>query len=167
MLDEGKGNIKFNKTAKADVDSEEEKKEVVHEFKEAKKQGGNKALFFLGIVLVVGLGVLTGYFIVSRGAEGTVLLEGGKKSTKVKKTVGSADKKIFKDSAEGKLEKGGIDGEGSHKLIRPGGDSQTVYLTSSVIDLDEYAGKKVKVWGETFAAEKAGWLMDVGRLEVL
>ena len=68
---------------------------------------------------------------------------------------------------EGNLESGGINGEGTHKLIRPGGDSQTVYLTSSVLDLNQFVGKKVKVWGQTFSAKKAGWLMDVGRVEVL
>lgn len=73
----------------------------------------------------------------------------------------------FSDTADGILEKGGINGEGSHKLIRPGGESQTVYLTSSVVDLDELVGHKVTVWGETFDAQKAGWLMDVGRVKVL
>lgn len=73
----------------------------------------------------------------------------------------------FSDTAEGVIEKGGINGEGSHKLIRPGGESQTVYLTSSMIDLDGFTGHKVTVWGETFAAQKAGWLMDVGRIQVL
>ncbi|PIP52945.1 hypothetical protein COX08_03810 [Candidatus Beckwithbacteria bacterium CG23_combo_of_CG06-09_8_20_14_all_34_8] len=81
--------------------------------------------------------------------------------------VGIADEKTFKDSTEGQLEKGGIDGEGSHHLVRPGGDSQTVYITSSVIDLDQFIGRKVKVWGETMAADKAGWFMDIGKLEVL
>lgn len=73
----------------------------------------------------------------------------------------------FKDSAEGYLEKGGIDGEGSHKLIRTGGVSQTVYLTSSVTDLDKFAGMQVKVLGETYQGQKAGWLMDVGKVEVV
>jgi len=73
----------------------------------------------------------------------------------------------FSDTADGVLEKGGINGEGSHKLIRPGGESQTVYLTSSVVDLDELVGHKVTVWGETFDAQKAGWLMDVGQVKVL
>ncbi len=81
-------------------------------------------------------------------------------------TFGSKDES-FKDSAEGYLEIGGLDGEGSHKLLRPGGASQTVYLTSSVTDLSELAGTEVKVWGETFKGQKAGWLMDVGRVEVL
>ncbi len=67
----------------------------------------------------------------------------------------------------GTLEKGGIDGEGTHKLIREGGESQTAYLTSSIIDLDPLVGKKVQVWGETFKGQKAGWLMDVGRVKVL
>ena len=79
--------------------------------------------------------------------------------------VGSTNK-TFKDVAEGTLQKGGIDGEGTHKLIRPGGDSQTVYLTSSVVDLSQYEGKKVKVFGETQKALKEGWLMDVGKVEV-
>ena len=80
---------------------------------------------------------------------------------------GVKDEKTFKDSAEGYLEIGGIDGEGSHKIIRPGGISQTVYLTSSITDLDKFAEMEVKVWGETFKGQKAGWLMDVGRIEVL
>ncbi|MBU0576361.1 hypothetical protein KJ707_00855 [Patescibacteria group bacterium] len=80
---------------------------------------------------------------------------------------GVADEKTFKDSAEGYLEAGGIDGEGSHKLVRVGGVSQTVYLTSSITDLDKFIGMDVKIWGETFKGQKAGWLMDVGRIEVV
>jgi len=51
--------------------------------------------------------------------------------------------------------------------LRPGGESQTAYLTSSVLDLDEYVGKKVKVFGETFGSSQVGWLMDVGKVEVV
>lgn len=80
---------------------------------------------------------------------------------------GVQDEKTFKDSAQGYLEAGGIDGEGSHKLLRPGGISQTVYLTSSITDLDKFVGMEVKIWGETFKGQKAGWLMDVGRIEVI
>ena len=80
---------------------------------------------------------------------------------------GVKDEETFKDSAQGYLEIGGIDGEGSHKIIRKGGDSQTVYLTSSITDLDKFAGMEVKIWGETFKGQKAGWLMDVGRVEVI
>lgn len=80
---------------------------------------------------------------------------------------GSAKESDFKDSADGYMEAGGIAGEGSDKLLRPGGASQTVYLTSSVTDLSKFEGMKVKVWGETYQAQKAGWLMDVGRVEVI
>jgi hypothetical protein len=80
---------------------------------------------------------------------------------------GSQEEKDFKDSAEGYLQVGGLDGEGSHKLLREGGQSQTVYLTSSSTDLDKFDGMKVKVWGETFKGQKAGWLMDVGRVKIV
>lgn len=71
------------------------------------------------------------------------------------------------DQAEGVLQVGGINGEGSHRILRPGGADQTVYLTSSVVDLNLLEGHKVRVWGDTFAAQTAGWLMDVVSLEVL
>jgi len=80
---------------------------------------------------------------------------------------GVQDEKTYKDSADGYLEIGGIDGEGSHKLLRAGGVSQTVYLTSSVTDLSKFDGMEVKVWGETFKGQNAGWLMDVGRVQVV
>jgi len=118
------------------------------------------------IVLFV-LGVGTGYLLAGRpalfrsssSAKQTVVTSG--------KIVGSTDTKTFKDSAEGTLEKGGLGGEGSHKLIRAGGPSQTAYLVSSVVDLDQYVGKKVRVWGQTMAAETVPWLMDVGKIEIL
>lgn len=82
-------------------------------------------------------------------------------------TFGVEDAQTFSDQAQGYLEKGGINGEGSHKLLRAGGVSQTVYLTSSITDLDKFAEMEVKIWGETFKGQKAGWLMDVGRVEVV
>lgn len=118
-------------------------------------------------VILISLGIGTGYLLAGKtGSQpaGTSTAGGLIVSDKV---VGSQDNKTFKDSATGKLEKGGLDGEGTHKLIRDGGPSQTVYLMSSVVNLDEFAGQNVKVWGETFAAEKAGWLMDVGKVEKL
>lgn len=90
-----------------------------------------------------------------------------KTTNQVKKMAGIADKKTFKDQAEGILREGGINGEGNFHLERPGGESQNVYLTSSTVDLSLYLGKKVRVWGETFKGEKAGWLMDVGFVELL
>lgn len=95
---------------------------------------------------------------IERVAEGTVA---------VGDVFGVNDTDTFSYSAQGYLEAGGLDGEGSHSLLRPGGESQTVYLTSSVTDLDPLVGMEVKVYGETFKGQKAGWLMDVGRVEVL
>jgi hypothetical protein len=122
---------------------------------------------FIGVyVVLILLGVGTGYMLSTRRVSAGVA---GQKVTTVKtdKVAGSTDATTFKDSAEGVIEKGGSDGEGSHKLIRDGGPSQTAYLISSVVDLDEYAGKKVRVWGQTMTAKKVSWLMDVGKIERL
>lgn len=80
---------------------------------------------------------------------------------------GIKDERTFKDVAEGYLAEGDPALEGSHRLLRPGGETQTVYLTSSVTDLDKFIGMEVRVKGETFKGQKVGWLMDVGQVEVL
>lgn len=129
-------------------------------------------LITLGILL--GLG--TGFYV----AQKQLLLAGDAptmtgdtqaltSSTTVKKgdVFGSADEKTFRDQAEGILQAGGIDGEGSHHIERGENKSQWVYVTSSVVDLDLLVGNRVAVWGETNQGKKAGWLMDVGRLKVL
>lgn len=120
-----------------------------------------KIIILIYIVLII-MGVGTGYLI-SRKTAGTVTSSAVNSGSM--KVVGSNDTQTFKDSASGTLEKGGSDGEGTHKLIRDGGPSQTVYLISSVVDLDQYIGKKVKVWGQTQAAKNVAWLMDVGKVE--
>lgn len=122
------------------------------------------------IALVAGIG--TGF--------GVYKLQGQKTSSsnepiqqvageKVKEgdVFGMTDSELFKDTAVGYLEAGGINGEGSHKLLRPGGDSQTVYLTSAATDLNKLTGMEVRVWGETYKGQQAGWLMDVGKVEVI
>lgn len=75
--------------------------------------------------------------------------------------------KTFADSATGTVKAGGINGEGTHTLEREGGKTQNAALTSSVVDLDLFVGKKVEVKGETNDSNKAGWLMDVGSIKVL
>jgi len=140
--------------------------DVLHDFE--KKQSLISANLIIVLLVVVILGGASGFLLsrnkklnatsISRVAGG-----GAAKGT----TVGSTDTKTFKDTAEGILKEGGIEGEGQYHLVRPGGDSQNVYMTSSTIDLSSYLEQKVKVWGETQKAQKAGWLMDVGRLEVL
>lgn len=111
---------------------------------------------------LVLLGVGTGYLISQK-----IPVPQKSGFIKTDKVIGTTDTKTFRDSAEGTIEKDGVDGEGTHRLIREGGPSQTAFLISSVIDLDQYLGKKVKVYGETFAAQKASWLMDVGKIELL
>lgn len=136
-------------------------------------QGTGVKLFSPAILIAAAIVILSGIttgFLFSRNNTSKTLPAGVNISTEnIKKgqAYGSEDTKTFRDAVEGKLEKGGVFEEGSHKLIRPGGDSQTVALTSSLIDLDQFVSRKVKVWGETQKSEKAGWLMDVGRLEVL
>lgn len=121
----------------------------------------------LGVyILLAAFGIGTGYLL-SRNGGLTSVISPKTTVTKTDKVVGSSDVKTFKDSADGVIEKGGVDGEGTHKLIREGGPSQTAFLISSVVDLDEYVGKKVRVWGQTMAAQKAAWLMDVGKIELL
>lgn len=78
-----------------------------------------------------------------------------------------SDSDTFTDQAAGVLVKGGVHGEGSHHILRPGGPSQNVYLTSSVLDLNNFIDHEVEVWGETFEAQQAGWLMDVGKVKVI
>lgn len=73
----------------------------------------------------------------------------------------------FKDSAIGTIAAGGVNGEGTHTLIRPGGDDQKAALTSSVLDLDLFIDKKVEIKGETNISPKAGWFLDVGSIKII
>ncbi|MEK7517157.1 MAG: hypothetical protein AAB583_01295 [Patescibacteria group bacterium] len=120
------------------------------------------------LIVVIVLGVATGYTFAKRG-DSNKLDSGEVKSSEISKgtIVGSDDTKTFKDTAEGTLKGGGVSGEGQFHLVRPGGDSQNVYITSSNVDLSKFIAKKIKVWGQTQKAQYAGWLMDVGRVEVL
>ena len=84
----------------------------------------------------------------------------------VGKLYGDTDT-VFKDSATGTIEKGSINGVGTHILNREGGVSQRAVLTSSVVDLDLFIGHKVEVKGQTNSSPKTAWLMDVGSVKVL
>lgn len=131
-----------------------------------------KEIFFPAfvILLILGAGVISGYFLSTRQF-GKTAVAPGEVGEEIKKgmVVGVDNPQVFRDTAVGIIEinDGSFTDEGSHKLVREGGESQTAYLTSSVLDLDKLVGRKVKLWGETFAAQKAGWLMDVGKVEVL
>jgi hypothetical protein len=128
----------------------------------------NTFVSLVGVILLAGL--LVG-FIVSRvmGMK-SMTSSSAQNAPSVKSTnneVGLTDTTAFTDTAEGQLQDGGISGEGTHHLVRAGGDSQNVYLTSTVIDLSSFVGKKVQVWGQTVAGKKAGWLMDVGKIKIV
>ncbi|MFA6250190.1 MAG: hypothetical protein WC686_01645 [Candidatus Shapirobacteria bacterium] len=75
--------------------------------------------------------------------------------------------KSFKDVAVGVIEKGSINGEGTHILNREGGASQRASLTSSAVDLDLFIGKKVEIKGETNSSNKVAWLLDVGSIKII
>lgn len=124
-------------------------------------------LVIIGVIVVI-LGIIPGYFLSKsssgKNANKEVTSENMVKSANI---VGSNDTKTFSDVATGKLEKGGIKGEGTHHLTRPGGISQTVYLVSSIVDLDQFDGKQVEINGQTLKGRYSGWLMDVGRVKVL
>lgn len=148
-----------------------EQKELVHSFEESSSESLFSMKYVVVLIIFVLLGLGSGYLLSRSGGKiGSVDLGGSIPSANsgaAKGTiVGSSDTSTFKDTVEGKLQNGGIEGEGQYHLVRPGGDSQNVYLTSSTVDLGLYVGRKIKVWGSTQTAQKAGWLMDVGRLEI-
>jgi hypothetical protein len=141
---------------------------VMQTFDSDKKNvSGGKTILILLVMVILGVGVGYGASQVS-AKTGTSLVPSSLNSNAPAKgkIFGSADTSVFKDTAEGVLKNGGIDGEGQYHLVRPGGDSQSVYLTSSSVDLSQFVNQKIKVWGQTQSAQHAGWLMDVGKVEV-
>lgn len=116
-------------------------------------------------VIALALGAGGGFMMIKKATPTSVNSAKGT-SVQTEKAAGVIDKKTFNTDAEGVLREGGIEGEGNFHLERPGGISQNAYLTSSTVDLSKYVGKKVKVWGQTYQGQKAGWLMDVGLVEI-
>ena len=122
------------------------------------------------VVVIVGAGVFSGLVASSRSKNAKEHAKASIEEEQLTCEQKESFTQTFRDEAEGTIEKNDeLDkyAQGTHKLIRPGGESQTAYLTSSVLDLDEYDGKKVKVFGETFGSSQVGWLMDVGKVEVI
>ncbi len=154
--------------------SHEDENELIHDLpveENHQDMAMKKAFILFGIFIVAG--VLSGFILnfVTSGLSNSQQASNAKPigANDVVQSEGIADKKTFKDSAEGMLREGGSEdsGEGSYHLERPGGDDQTVYLTSSTVDMSKFVGKKVRVHGETFSSEHVGWLMDVGYIEVI
>lgn len=121
-------------------------------------------LLLIVVVTALALGIISGYFLSTKTGSGN--LASGMLVQKPK--TAQQDASTFKDFAEGIIQakpqpSNGEYTEGTHVLNRVG--AVPVALTSSVVDLSKYEGKKVKVYGETQKALKEGWLMDVGRVE--
>lgn len=164
-------NIKPEEIKKEEAVQEKNDTEKEHIMKKFPKNNKKKNLSLVLIsALVVLAGVGTGWLLsggtlgAGRNASEEDVAPGAKMD---EKEAGIADESLFTDSAEGTLEEGGVDGEGTHHLVREGGPSKYVYLTSTVIDLQSFVGKNVTVWGETVAGQTAGWLMDVGKIKVI
>lgn len=121
---------------------------------------------WLGFLFVIVIGLVAGFLLSRTSNYNSTATSTQKQTVNTTKEVGSTDTSTFSDQAIGTLEAGGLNGVGTHKLIRDGGPSQTVYLVSSMVDLQEFVGKKVQIWGQTFKAAKVSWLMDVGRVRV-
>lgn len=152
---------------------EEETTEITN----SRRNNYKNYLVLIGII-VIFLGIGSGYLL-SNTTTIEILnnqnLDNNSQEKQIQKTQngqileeGMKDNELFPDKAQGELQKndGSITQEGSHILIRPGGVAQTVYLSSSVVDLDMFIGKSVEVWGQTNTAQKAGWLMEVGYIKV-
>lgn len=121
------------------------------------------------LVAALILGIGTGYLLAGKRGGSSSSLAGNTDSGSTPPKTAQQDSKTFRDFAEGVIQakptpSEGVDySEGTHLLVRTG--ATPVALTSSVVDLSKYIGKKVKVYGETQKALKAGWLMDVGKVE--
>jgi ABC-type ATPase involved in cell division len=104
-----------------------------------------KLVTFLWVVLL--LGGITG-FVLAKNSKTTVATTSSSSSSSSASSgtvVGSDDTSTFKDTVEGTVKEGGIEGEGQFHLERPGGESQNVYMTSSTVDLSQFVDKKVKI----------------------
>ncbi|MFC1727306.1 hypothetical protein ACFL0Y_02165 [Patescibacteria group bacterium] len=148
-------------------------KKIVRQLSDSEpKKPWLKTLLPVGvIVLIIFAGAMTGYLLANR-SPGSVEFgqpEGSGKKISQKDEAGHKDSEAFPDQAQGKIEINDNQDvlEGSHQLLRTGGESQTAYLTSSAVDLDLFIGQCVEVWGETFTAQKASWLMDIGYIKKL
>jgi hypothetical protein len=125
-----------------------------------------KALIILVAISLIS-GVATGFVLAKNNPKSGIsaaspeTIKAAKESGEVAKNCKDFDEGTLK--AKGKAEDNTEYSEGTHLLDRPG--KTPVTLTSSYVDLSQYEGKKVKVFGETQKALKAGWLMDVCKIE--
>lgn len=153
----------------------EEQEGLVRQMEDYQSKGGKPFIFLLGAMLIILLGSGTGYLLSSKFSSSEQRKTqsswpSDKKEVKKGEIYGLDNLEVYRDKAVGvvKVNDKSFTDEGSHVLIRDENNpSQNAYLTSTVLDLNLFIERKVEVRGETFAAQKAGWLMDVGRVEVL
>lgn len=141
-----------------------------------KSSKNSKTIFFIIIILAVVSGFWASRFwpISKAGIVSTLTQQNVTSAENIKsaddlvvgKSYGDTGK-TFTDTATGTLIKGGINGEGTHTLERPGGKTQNAALTSSTLDLDLFVDKKVEIKGETNSSTKAGWFLDVGIIKIV
>ncbi len=142
---------------------------ILKSFPKTDMETKNKSTIIIVSFVIVLLGLGAGFMLSGKsiGNSQTIQSMGTDDVTATENEAGTGDDSSFPDSAQGILVEGGIKGEGTHHLERQGGVSQNVYLTSTVINLQSFVGKKVEVRGETLSATNAGWLMDVGKVKVI
>ena len=111
-----------------------------------KSTKNSKTIFFIIIVLAVVSGFWASRFWPINNSSGDLVGEinqkdissvdeiDNKEDLEIGKYYGNTAK-TFKDSATGTIEKGSINGEGTHILNREGGKSQRASLTSSVVSI--------------------------------
>ena len=133
---------------------------------EVKSGPNNTWKLVVGAILVVVLGVSGAWLLSSKVVNKSNSGSAAPGVTVTANGAGMLDPNVKYDDATGDLKDGGIGHEGTHHIEREGGPTHYVYLTSSVVDLSTFVGKKVQVWGQTQASKKAGWLMDVAKIQV-
>ncbi len=137
---------------------------IVRPFDTSDKSQKKTLYLIIPVVILAGLGI--GW-----------LLSGGNKSqsnslTEAPKTQSSSKEAgvlndSCKDTVQGTLKEGGLEGDGTHHLDRGMGANKDVYVSSTVADLSLFVNKKVEVTGQTITGRKAGWLMDVCKIKVI
>lgn len=150
-----------------EIDEAVVKEPLIKKFPKGPRKGN--IIVIVITLLVVVAGVFSGWYLSGNkgfsNKESKVEVNTNQKGSITE--AGLPDTSSLPDQAEGSLVSGGIKGEGTHHLEREGGSSKNVYLTSTVIDLESFVGKKVHIWGETISGVYAGWLMDVGKIKVI
>lgn len=115
----------------------------------------NDKAMLVGIsTLAIVLGVLSGFSI-----SNLVVTSSTSVAQEEIMSAGTNDESLLTDSTEGVLKEGGINDEGTHRI-------NDVTLISTVLDLDNFVGKKVTIWGLAIGSPNVDWLIDVAKIKV-